>query len=138
MSAIYCSFLRGVHFDESGYAAPVALLLLIVSAVMATTLLTIAIGVSSRVSQRVDILTAYDLARAGAAAEISRLANGQPPASLDGTLRGGSYRATVVSGTGTNTPVIQSEGLTTRGGAATVWVTVNLTTSSVVAWREMP
>lgn len=138
MSPIYFLSLRGVHFDESGYAVPVALLLLMVSAVMATTLLSIAIGVSSRISQRADVLAAYDLARAGIEAEISRLATDHPPTGLNGTLTGGSYHVTVVGGGATSTPVIESEGLTIRGGKAVVWAAVDLTTLSVTTWREMP
>ncbi len=139
MSPIYFLSLRGVHFDESGYAAPVALLLLMVSAVMATTLLSIAIGVSSRVSQRADVLAAYDLARAGIEAEISRLATDRSPTGLNGTLARGSYHVTVVGGGGgASAPVIESEGLTIRGGKAVVWAAVDLTTMSVTTWREMP
>ena len=109
-----------------------------VSAIMAATLLSMAVGLSERVHRRADILTAYDLARAGVEAEIARLAARRPPDPLHGTLAGGSYQASVVSGAGTSTPVIESKGLTLQGGKATLWAAVDMANQSVIAWRETP
>ena len=109
-----------------------------VSAIMAATLLSMAVGLSERVHRRADILTAHDLARAGVEAEIARLAARRPPDPLHGTLAGGSYQASVVSGAGTSTPVIESKGLTLQGGKATLWAAVDMANQSVIAWRETP
>ncbi len=105
---------------------------------MAATLLSIAVGVSERVHRRADILTAYDLARAGVEAEIARLAARRSAGPLQGTLAAGSYQAAVVSGAGTSTPVIESKGLTRQGGKTTLWAAVDVASQSVVAWRETP
>ncbi len=131
-------FLQKVKHEQSGFALPVAMLLLTVVTVMVSAVLYIVTSTSERVFRAMDTVRAADIAHAGFSNELALVRYGQVANLNQVGFDGGFFTVTQSVGKEPNTLNIHVLGMTTYGGRSSIYAVVQSPSGAVVSWRQSP
>lgn len=123
--------------DEGGFALPLTLIILNVTAIFVFAGLWVSNALWQRVDMRIDALRARNLAHAGVALETSELLSGNDPSAVNYQNSDGSCQVTCVK-TSSSTYTLNANAVTATGAHSTATVLVDLGTNKVTNWTQSP